>query len=303
MVAFESMGVRSMATIVVTKDVSVFIDPSAALAPKRYGLPPHRIEAERLLEVFSEIEERLRDCDIVVVTHYHYDHHDPGRFLDLSVFRGKRMFVKDFENNINFSQRRRAYRFLNAIKNVCSDITVGDGRSIAVGRTRIMFSEPVPHGDNARLGYIIEVCIDDGYERILFTSDIEGAPLEKHLAFFHVCRPNIAIVDGPPTYLLGSRYSVNYLEKCLRNLMKMIEMPWLETVVLDHHSARELDFANKLKPLYDKAKELGKSVLLASEYMGVETMLLEARRRELFHENPEDGLKILAGRGTEAEEH
>ena len=40
-VASDSMGTRSMATYVETKDVKIFIDPGVALGPSRYGLPPH----------------------------------------------------------------------------------------------------------------------------------------------------------------------------------------------------------------------------------------------------------------------
>ncbi len=299
LVAFESLGVRSMATIVVTRDVSIFIDPSAALAPRRFGLPPHRIEAEKLLSVFSEIEDRLRDCDIVVITHYHYDHHDPGRFIDLSVFRGKKLIVKDFERKINFSQRMRAHRFLKMVKDLCREVVVGDGRVETVGKTKIVFSNPVPHGDSDKLGYVLEVCVDDGDERLLFSSDIEGAPLSQHLQPFYGCRPSVAIVDGPPTYLVGHRYGSEYLEASIRNLSKVLEMPWLETLILDHHSARELGFVDKLERLYAKSRELGKEILLASEYMGVETQLLEARRRELFEKEPVDGLRLLKHRGVE----
>ena len=44
----DSLGVRSMATYVETKDCKILIDPSAALGPKRYGLPPHQKELEEL---------------------------------------------------------------------------------------------------------------------------------------------------------------------------------------------------------------------------------------------------------------
>ena len=39
--AFDSFGVRSMATFVETDDLKVLIDPGVALAPVRYGLEPH----------------------------------------------------------------------------------------------------------------------------------------------------------------------------------------------------------------------------------------------------------------------
>ena len=55
--AFDSFGVRSMATFVETDDVAVLIDPSVSLAPKRYKLPPHPIEERRMSETWADIKE------------------------------------------------------------------------------------------------------------------------------------------------------------------------------------------------------------------------------------------------------
>jgi len=45
--AADSLGARSMATIVETPDVSVLIDPSVRLGPFRYDLRPHPTENAR----------------------------------------------------------------------------------------------------------------------------------------------------------------------------------------------------------------------------------------------------------------
>ena len=55
--AFDSFGVRSMATFVETDDVAVLIDPSVSLAPKRYKLPPHPVEEQRMSETWADIKE------------------------------------------------------------------------------------------------------------------------------------------------------------------------------------------------------------------------------------------------------
>jgi predicted metallo-beta-lactamase superfamily hydrolase len=39
LIAFNSMGVRSMATFIETSEGSFLVDPGASLAPRRYGLP------------------------------------------------------------------------------------------------------------------------------------------------------------------------------------------------------------------------------------------------------------------------
>ncbi|MDI6904455.1 MAG: hypothetical protein QMD13_03040 [Candidatus Bathyarchaeia archaeon] len=48
--AFDSFGVRSMATFVETDDLRILIDPRVFLTPGSYGLEPHPLEWERLDE-------------------------------------------------------------------------------------------------------------------------------------------------------------------------------------------------------------------------------------------------------------
>ena len=55
--AFDSFGVRSMATFVATDDIAVLIDPGVSLASSRYKLPPHPIEEQRLSETWADIKE------------------------------------------------------------------------------------------------------------------------------------------------------------------------------------------------------------------------------------------------------
>ena len=59
----DSMGIRSMATLVEVGDEKIFIDASAALGPYRYGLPPHPLELEALEKEFwiyvHQLVERL----------------------------------------------------------------------------------------------------------------------------------------------------------------------------------------------------------------------------------------------------
>ncbi len=301
LIAFESFGVRSQATFIQTNDVTLVIDPSAALAPRRYGLPPHRREVEKLFEAFDAIARFLRDSELVIITHYHYDHHDPARFLDPETYRGKKLLIKDPKNYINISQRIRASRFLKIVHDRASSIGIADGSIIEIGRTMIIVSAPVPHGENERLGYVLELCIDDGDLRLLYTSDVEGAPLQQQLEFALRCRPNIAIVDGVPTYLVGYKYSHKSFENALKSLIKLLEIEELQYIVYDHHAAREINYFEKLGPALERARELGKRILTAAEFMGFEPLLLEARRRDLFAEEPVDGLEMLKSRISLAE--
>jgi len=60
-IASDSLGVRSMACYVETKDVKIFIDPSVALGPKRFDLPPSKKELETLDYYKKEINRKGKD--------------------------------------------------------------------------------------------------------------------------------------------------------------------------------------------------------------------------------------------------
>jgi predicted metallo-beta-lactamase superfamily hydrolase len=53
-IAFDSLGVRSMATYVETNDVKIVIDPGVSVSPDRYSLPPHRMELDRRREMLDQ---------------------------------------------------------------------------------------------------------------------------------------------------------------------------------------------------------------------------------------------------------
>ena len=107
--AFDSMGTRSMATLVETKDIKLIVDPGVALAPERFGLPPHPIEIMRKEEHWKAIVNAAKDADILIVTHYHFDHHMPD---SAEIFKGKIAMLKDPIEHINKSQTARSAKFL-----------------------------------------------------------------------------------------------------------------------------------------------------------------------------------------------
>ncbi len=276
LLAFDSMGVRSMATVVETGDVKVLIDPSVALAPRRFGLPPHEREVERMMELARVIEEEGRDSDVIVITHYHYDHFDLGRKISLSIYEGKDVLIKHPRENINRSQRvERAPLFLRSIEGLPGRIEFADGREFTYGSTTIRFSRAVPHGTNTRLGYVIEVLVESQGERFLFSSDVEGPSLREQAEFILRADPHVAVVDGPMTYMLGFRYSRDSLRAAEENLREILELPSLELLILDHHLCRELDFRSRMPAISNRFRT-------AAEASGMRNDLLEARRRELY---------------------
>ncbi len=65
--AFESLGVRSSALSIESDDLKIVIDPAVALAPTRFGLPPHPVEEEAGVSVgvaaeFLDVEPSLLEA-------------------------------------------------------------------------------------------------------------------------------------------------------------------------------------------------------------------------------------------------
>jgi predicted metallo-beta-lactamase superfamily hydrolase len=277
--AFDSFGVRSMATFIETDDLKILIDPGVSLAPIRYGLEPHPLEWQRLDETWETVKQYTEEAEVLIVTHYHYDHHDPNY---PEFYRAKTVFIKHPTENINRSQKERAEFFLNAIKGMPKRLDVADAKTFQFGKTCISFSRAVCHGTNPRLGYVIEVSIKSNSEKFLYTSDIEGPSLEEQINFIIAEKPDILFVDGPMTYMLGFRYSFKSLEISNNNLIKAIMETNLNTLVLDHHFLRDLNYRVRIKPVYEAAEKRGVRVITAAEFCGRKVEMLEALRKELY---------------------
>ncbi len=277
--AFDSFGVRSMATYVETKDMRVLIDPAVSLGPRRYGLPPHQLELERMNQTWNDIKSYASKCDLLIVTHYHYDHHNPD---EIDFYKDKALYIKDPKKNINKSQLQRASHFLKELQGLPKAVEFADGRSFEHAATTIKFSPPVYHGTNSRLGYVLEVSISCLGEKMVFTSDVEGPSLGEQVDFILRENPDLLILDGPMTYMLGYRYSAKSLERSVANISKIISETTVRVIILDHHLLRDQNYKARLAKVYECAEDNGVRVLSAAEYSGREPDLLEARRRELY---------------------
>jgi predicted metallo-beta-lactamase superfamily hydrolase len=274
--AAESLGVRSMAVSVETPDVKILIDPGIALAPKRYGLGPGKNELDREKALWKKVMSRAEKAQVLTISHYHFDHHDPGR---PDMFRGKQLLIKHPLENINRSQKERSGNFLKAIEGMATSVEHADGREFEYGNTALRFSLAVPHGTDTRLGYVVELAISRGKDTFLHTSDVEGPSLDSQLDFILECQPTVIACDGPMTYLMY-KYGNRALERSLANLERMIRETPLKAMMLDHHLTRDLKWRERMAPIFRAGEEHGCDVTTFAGYLGLEDDLLEARRKE-----------------------
>ena len=285
-IAFDSLGTRGMATYVETKDVKIFIDPGVSLAPIRYSLPPHPLELKRLNEHWTEIVKLAKSSDVLIITHYHYDHHSPWE--NLEIYDDKIVLIKHPIENINYSQKGRSAFFLEQIKDRPKKLEYADGKKYQFGKTKLEFSKAVFHGTNPRLGYVLEVFVDDGF-KFLHTSDVEGPNNDAQAEFILEKKPNLVFSDGPLSYIMY-RFGTKAMNSSVENMIKIIEKCPLEAFITDHHFLRDLRWKDKISKVFDVAEKKKVKLETSAEYLGKDVDMLEAHRKELFKEYP--GMKF-----------
>lgn len=292
--AFESLGVRSMATLVETDDVRIVVDPGSALGP-RFKLYPHEREYVALAKSKRAILEAARGADVLTISHYHFDHYLPGfedwvwiwssAELAERLYRGKLILAKDIDANINLSQRRRGYMFHKMGSRIAREIRAADGRSFRFGSTTLRFSEPVYHGTRgSELGHVLMLAVRTPGCSVVHASDVQGPMYDEPLEFILAQGPDVLLMGGPPIYLGGFKVGNLELEAAQRNLTKLARH--VPQIVVDHHLLRSLEYRDYLRPVISAAERAGSRILTAAELMGLEPELLEARRRELHDAEP-----------------
>ncbi len=277
-VAADSLGTRSMATFVETKDCNIFIDPSVRLAPKRHGKPPHRLEKERQREHWTSIKERVKRSQVLIVSHYHYDHHNPDA---PSICRGKTVLLKNPEEKINRNQKRRAKTFINKISKYTKKIHFADNGNFEFGDTTVRFSKPVQHGPTLRMGWVVEVAIASGKRTFVHTSDIQGASERAQLSFILDSDPNIILMDGPFSMLMMMDWG-RPLKRSEKNICRIMKETRVKDFLIDHHFLRELEYKERIPEIFKVAKKERVNLTTCAGYLGMKEDLLEARRKDLY---------------------
>jgi len=295
--AAESLGVRSMCTLVETPDARVLLDAGISLCPSRFGLPPHPIEFQTIARLRKRIAEAAEKAEIVTISHYHFDHHTPS-FEDWlvnwteanetarQIYEGKRVLVKNPREKINPSQRQRAWMFQNTGGRHAKTLESADGKEFKFGKgTVLRFSEPVTHGpESAPLGWVIMVKVEFEGEGFMFAPDVQGPMSKRALELVCEAKPDVIMVGGPPFYLGSFKVDEAQLQEGLDNLTVLAKT--VPVTILEHHALRDESWQQRTQPVYEAASKAGNTVETAAEFAGEENVFLESRRRRLYVENP-----------------
>jgi hypothetical protein len=293
-IGFESLGVRSMCTFVETPDVRILVDGGVALGA-RFRKLPHPLEYRARSECRSRMREYAAKADVVIVSHYHNDHHTPNYTETVwvgcsveeaeAVYSNKIVLVKDIRNAINFNQRRRGWMFQRFAKRVGSRCEVADGKTFNFGATKIRLSQPVPHGEvDSGLGWVLMTSVESAGEKFLHASDVQGPMSKLTTTLILKEKPDVVVLGGPPLYLQGVRVEKEMIRKGIENAAKIAKR--IPLTILEHHLLRSENWKEEAKTVFDCAAKSGHKVSTAAEYLGLSPTLLECKRESLYEKEP-----------------
>ena len=259
----------------------------------RFRLLPHKLEYKALKQARKAIQKAAKEADILVISHYHFDHYTPNFEENLwlkietnsaeEIYSNKTIFAKDPKKNINFSQRRRAYIFRKLNEKIAKKIEIADGRAFRFGNTLLKFSKPVFHGPaGSKLGWVLITNIKTNSETFTHASDVQGPVVNETFNIILNEKPKILFIGGPPTYLVGFNYEHSYLVTAKENLTNLVSR--IPIIVVDHHLLRDANYHSYLKSIFEMANAYDHKILNAAEFIGEKPKLLEAHRKELYQE-------------------
>lgn len=294
-IAAESLGVRSMCTLIETPSLYVLLDAGVSLSPNRFRLPPHPQEFKAIKLARQKIAEFAENADVVTISHYHFDHHTPSyedwlcNWTNVEtaqqIYEDKLVLTKNYLIDVNASQRRRGWLFEKTGGKHAKKLEFADGKTFSFGETNLKFSRPVFHGlANTPLGWVLMTTVEHEDERVMFAPDVQGPIDNATLQIIQAEKPQLLIIGGPPSYLAGFRVDEQQIQRGLKNLETLTKA--IPVVIVEHHLLRDLRWRDSAKQIFKSAPDVGNKVVTAAEFSGEENRLLEAKRKQLFKDDP-----------------
>jgi hypothetical protein len=154
-----------------------------------------------------------------------------------------------------------------------------DEKRVEIGNTILRFSSPLFHGvEYDRLGWVTSTVVERNGVKLLHTSDFQGPVIEDYAEWIIKENPDVVFVDGPPTYLLGVIVNSINFSRAIENACRIIrETDRMKLMIYDHHLMRDPLFRERVASVYEVARENGKRVISAAEYLGQDIVALKVR--------------------------
>jgi uncharacterized protein len=278
--AADSMGSRSMAVFVETRDGRILIDPGASVAPLRYGLSPHPVEEWQLQKHLDRLRLFTESATAVVITSIHRDHFAPDH---PEWMKNKILFMKNPNRETTPDERKTAFHYLKNVKSLAREIHFADERSFKFGNTELVFSPACSNGQE----YFIQLMVRSEEKALLFSSNVQGFGSDEAASFMLGFKAETVYLDGPVTYTQKYRSSPDAMASLLERMRKVALGTGAHHVILDHHLMRDVDWEKHVRPFLRFGSEKGIQILTAAAFRGDAPAFLEARRGQLYQNQPQ----------------
>ncbi|WP_456475541.1 MBL fold metallo-hydrolase [Candidatus Pyrohabitans sp.] len=157
------------------------------------------------------------------------------------------------------------------------EVRYPEGREMRFGDTRLRFTRPLFHGiEFSRLGWVFATVVEHGGEKFIHSSDVNGPIIEDYAEWLIRENPDILVLDGPMTYMLGYMLNRINLNRAIENVLRIIRESDTELIIYDHHLPRDARFKQNTQKIWDAAEKYDKRILTAAEFLGITPRVLEA---------------------------
>jgi len=144
-----------------------------------------------------------------------------------------------------------------------------DGKAFTLRWCSVKALEPWFHGiAYSRTGWIIPLVIESRGIRVFYSSDVMGPEVEDYADKIIDLKPDVIVLDGPPTYLFPYMLNRINLQRAVENAIRIIKDGRPELVIYDHHLLRERRWRSRVRDVFKAAKKEGVRVVTAAEELG-----------------------------------
>ncbi|RLG22970.1 MBL fold metallo-hydrolase [Methanosarcinales archaeon] len=250
--------------------------------PNEYINDSQRKRAEKffgnLCKVFGEID--LRE---ILKKPEPKKFEDPTEELEISTHKN---FADYQERRAELLENGRKW-FFNRAKKWCryrripemefkdTKVKFADGREFRLGKTRLRFTRPLFHGiEFSRVGWVFATVVEFEGEKLIHTSDINGPVIEDYAEWIIRENPQILILDGPMTYMLGYTLNLINFRRTIENMLRIINETETDVIIYDHHLPREPRFRERTRVVWESAERLKRKVFTAADFLGKKPAVL-----------------------------
>jgi hypothetical protein len=153
-----------------------------------------------------------------------------------------------------------------------------DGMDFETGATKVRFTKPLFHGaEYDRVGWVVGLVLEHGGRKIIYASDLQGPIIEDYADWIIREDPQILILDGPATYLLGYMLNQINLQRVIDNACSIIQNINPQITIYDRHLTRDTLFKERIAKVYQTAESYNRVLITAAEWFREEPLILKIK--------------------------